>query len=80
MHKKDMCAGTFCCFHNPSDHKMVDWPMNLRTDEWAASLIERLCPHGVGHPDPDSVAFMEKAFPEGGGTWGVHGCDRCCIE
>ena len=37
---------------------------------WPVSRDERVCPHGIGHPDPDR--------PHHGG--GVHGCDGCCKE
>jgi hypothetical protein len=30
--------------------------------------MERICPHGVGHPDPDDVFATDT----------VHGCDGCC--
>lgn len=80
-HTKDKCAGQRCIFHNPTKHKMRKWPMNLRLDAWAAPLIERICEHGVGHPDPDSVDYMERVSPKGSkGTWGVHGCDGCCHD
>jgi hypothetical protein len=36
-----------------------------------------MCPHGIGHPDPDSVAFFEKNGDTG---FGVHGCDGCCSK
>jgi hypothetical protein len=81
-HLKKTCKGQFCPFHNPSNHKMRDWPMNLRTDAWAFPLIERICPHGVGHPDPDSVAFLDKkmGFTDKDYGYGIHGCDGCCFE
>lgn len=80
FHDPENCEGAFCPLHNPSNHKMRDWPMNLRTDSWAFPLIERICPHGIGHPDPDSVAYLERntKFGKIKGTWGIHGCDGCC--
>jgi hypothetical protein len=82
-HRKKDCKGQYCPLHNPSNHKMRDWPMNLRTDPFAAPLIERMCPHSIGHPDPDSVAFMDKQLGLEGARaiaygFGVHGCDGCC--
>ena len=71
IHKKKDCSGA-CPFHNPSDHKMKDFPILVR----ASALVERTCEHGVGHPDPDSVKYMNKAT--GQDAWGVHGCDGCC--
>ena len=35
---------------------------------WPRSRDERLCEHGVGHPEPGK--------PHHGG--GIHGCDGCC--
>lgn len=60
-----------CVIHNPSDHQMRRWPRNLR----ASALVERMCVHGVGHPDPDSVAFFDSIGRRG---FDVHGCDGCC--
>jgi len=70
-HNKKACAGQACCIHNPSKHHMVDWPLVLRE----STLMERKCPHGIGHPDPDSLAWMERNGRKG---YGVHGCDGCC--
>lgn len=42
-------------------------------------LVEVLCEHGVGHPHPDSVAWLDEHGPPGAkGAWGSHGCDGCC--
>ena len=49
-----------------SNH-MSKWPKNIRE----TGLVERVCPHGIGHPDPDWL----KGRPS---HWGVHGCDGCC--
>lgn len=64
VHPKTQCAGQHCCIHNPSDHHMKDWPQNWREDR---GIMERICPHGIGHPDPDDPT-----------TDKVHGCDGCC--
>lgn len=50
-HPESECAGRDipCCIHSPSNHHMRDWPMNWRAD---TQVMERVCPHGVGHPDP----------------------------
>lgn len=71
IHSRDKCAGQACCIHNPSDHHMRDWTIILRE----STLVERRCPHGIGHPDPDSLAYFERIGVEG---MGVHGCDGCC--
>ena len=63
-HTIDTCEGGFCCIHQPSQHHMVEWRQNWRDD---AGKMERLCSHGIGHPDPDDL------HPNT-----VHGCDGCC--
>jgi hypothetical protein len=77
-HLPSLCAGEKCIFHNPTKHKMRNWPIVLRS----SGLIERQCKHGVGHPDPDSVAWKERWAaehqPGSVGTWDIHGCDGCC--
>jgi hypothetical protein len=71
VHNRKLCEGQFCCIHNPSGHHMKDWPMNWRGDR---RLMERLCPHGVGHPDPDDAAYRATL----GDNDTTHGCDLCC--
>ena len=51
-HDETQCAGRHCCIHNPSSHHMRGWPMVWRGDK---GVMERTCPHGVGHPDPDDA-------------------------
>jgi len=81
IHDRSECEGVHCVYHNPSNHHMRDWRINQRLDSFSWPLVERLCSHGRGHPDPDSVAFLEKTGPEGArGSWGVHGCDGCCAR
>ena len=78
-HTKKECKATRkaggpknCVLHRPSEHHMRDWPLILR----ASTLLERMCPHGIGHPDPDSIAYFEWRDPES--SMGIHGCDGCC--
>ena len=61
-----------CVIHRPSEHSMRTWPLVLRS----STLFERQCSHGVGHPDPDSAAYLNWRDNDGG--WDVHGCDGCC--
>lgn len=77
VHNEKVCeADRACVIHRPSDHRMRDLPMLLRE----TGLVERICGHGVGHPDPDSAAYYDRAGPVGSrGTWSVHGCDGCCF-
>ena len=72
VHAKKDCVAP-CPFHSPSDHPLKDAPIHIRRDK--NLLVERICEHGVGHSDPDSVAYMEAHGIEG---MGVHGCDGCC--
>ena len=78
VHNKADCKGNFCVIHRPSHHSMRNWPTNWRQDRY---LMERMCPHGIGHPDPDDIAFKRAHYmggrhPEHIDT--VHGCDGCC--
>lgn len=66
VHHPYKCAGQVCCIHSPSDHHMKEWPQHWRSDR---NMMERLCPHGVGHPDPDGHTFITS-----------HGCDGCCTK
>lgn len=75
VHAEGVCGGEHCPFHNPSDHAMREYPVVVRLDKGA--LVERTCPHGVGHPDPDSMSYLVARDKKN--EWlGVHGCDGCC--
>jgi len=76
VHHPANCAGETCMIHNPTDHSMRDFRLVFRGDRMP--LAERICPHGVGHPDPDCLDFLMRVNPEG--AWEVHGCDGCCGE
>lgn len=65
-HNPIKCAGHACPIHNRSDHSMRSFPQHWRSD---IGIMERICPHGVGHPDPDDP-FADP----------VHGCDGCCAS
>jgi hypothetical protein len=71
-HDETQCGGEHCCIHNPSEHHMRTWPLNWRND---TGVMERICPHGVGHPDPDDDAHNVRIGRE---YLTVHGCDGCC--
>lgn len=72
IHGPAVCEGTPCPFHSPSEHPMALFKKHIRDDKYF--LVERICPHGVGHPDPDSVAFFKsrRIYLD------LHGCDGCC--
>ena len=78
-HDAAQCAGEACCLHNPSDHALNDAPLNWRGDR---GLMERICGHGVGHPDPDDLAHKRRIFTTDGFKargFDLHGCDGCCV-
>lgn len=74
VHPKEGCAGTNCCIHNPSMHAMIEEPMLYRTDR---GLVERICSHGIGHPDPDSALWLKTITKQ---DQDIHGCDGCCSK
>ena len=76
VHDDTVCAGRPCCVHAPSEHHMAGWPQVWRNDR---QLMERTCPHGIGHPDPDHMAYV-LTKPVGARDSGVHGCDGCCFQ
>lgn len=67
---------------------MNTWTITVRYDRWC--MAERICPHGVGHPDPDSIEWMKRTifqdqdgiknciYDMAGGS--IHGCDGCCRD
>lgn len=69
VHSASACADLRCCVHGPSDHPLSAARLHWRADR---QIMERLCAHGVGHPDPDDVKVRSH--------WAetVHGCDGCC--
>lgn len=70
-HKAGTCMGQACTIHNLSDHVMRSFPQHWRSDR---AIMERICPHGVGHPDPDEFKLTISEYE------GIHGCDGCCME
>jgi hypothetical protein len=64
VHKRGLCVNENCTIHNPSGHSMLHFPQLWRADR---KFMERVCPHGIGHPDPDEINKPE-----------AHGCDGCC--
>lgn len=72
VHPASACADGACGLHNPSDHPLRDAPLRWRGDR---RIMERVCEHGVGNPDPDDLAYRRAA---GQDTTDGHGCDGCC--
>jgi hypothetical protein len=69
VHDEGKCAGEYCTIHKRSNHAMRSFPQNYR---WDANFMERICPHGIGHPDPDDIMLERTPI------LGIHGCDGCC--
>jgi hypothetical protein len=67
--------GPPCCIHNPSQHALTDRPLHWRGDR---GLMERICEHGIGHPDPDGLAHRIRTQGEIAWAAGIHTCDGCC--
>ena len=70
VHPSSACVGEYCTIHNRSNHTMRSFPQHWRADR---AIMERICSHGVGHPDPDEYKLTISVFE------GVHGCDGCCV-
>ena len=69
-HDEGTCRGEYCTLHNRSNHAMRSFPQNWRGDK---GIMERICSHGVGHPDPDEIHLDINGRD-------VHGCDGCGHE
>jgi hypothetical protein len=74
VHSLEDCRGPVCPIHRPTPHHMRNWPMIWRGDR---RIFERVCEHGIGHPDPD---YQEAKLFIQGFMDGVHGCDFCCAH
>ena len=70
VHTRWKCVLDWCCLHRPSEHGTRALPMLFR-----GATVDRLCTHGVEHPDPDAHAYLEFVGSEG---YDTHGCDGCC--
>ena len=73
VHPRSACEPP-CAVHAPSDHALRDAPLQWRADR---QLFERVCEHGVGHPDPDDIRYRRVTRDDAAG---VHGCcaNECC--
>lgn len=65
-HDADTCTGPPCPVHHLTNH-----PMRALAQHWNASAqeMERVCAHGIGHPDPDQNGWDH-----------AHECDGCCAS
>ena len=74
LHPVNACASANgCAIHNrPSQHPLVNAPLNWREDR---GILERVCVHGIGHPDHDAAQYLNSIGKE---YENIHGCDGCC--
>lgn len=78
IHLPEVCAGRPCSIHAPSAEARAIGKLSIRVPgPWDIKPMhfERICEHGVGHPDPDDLAYWCSL---GEDSMGVHGCDGCC--
>lgn len=80
VHLKQDCQHRICDIHNPPQGiPESDWPTHWRADR---GLMERICPHGIGHPTKAHMEFLKEMDAVRGtenAKWeGIHGCDGCC--
>lgn len=73
VHPEQACEGQKACpIHMLSLHHMRHFPQVFRDD---TGLMERVCNHGIGHPDPDGLHYFRAL---GMDYMSIHGCDGCC--
>jgi hypothetical protein len=70
-HLEEDCTGEVCAFHKRTDHHMRKYKQFFR---FGTGMMERVCSHGVGHPDPDDAKIVDGTHD------GTHECDACCIR
>lgn len=75
VHEADACDPTRgpCPIHRHTNHHMRHFPQLWRDDR---GIMERVCSHGCGHPDPDDPTCFG---PNASKYAAVHGCCGCCI-
>jgi hypothetical protein len=77
VHPRYACRGEACVVHAPSSHSMRGFPTHFRGDR---GITERICPHGIGHPDPDDMHYVLRSRGrEEMQAQATHGCDGCCL-
>lgn len=77
MHTEALeCYKFGCVVHFPTETDPANvatppWTYNWREDR---AIMERICPHDIGHPDYDAAGYERRS----GGDSGFHACDGCC--
>lgn len=74
VHERSDTCEQSCVIHNPLTNHMSDWQLHWRNDR---GIFERICPHGIGHPEPSQYPYWDATHQ---GHQKVHGCDGCCVS
>ena len=78
-HGPEQCLLHHCVIHNPSDHPLKNAKMDFLPD---FNMIYRVCAHGIGHPDPDSLEVLKWRMQwmevEAIASTHMSNCDGCC--
>ncbi|KQR17261.1 hypothetical protein [Cellulomonas sp. Leaf334] len=62
--------------HRPSRHPLQSAPMAWHAE---LGLLERICGHGIHHPDLDALAYARRTRGTSvGDEFAQHDCDGCC--
>lgn len=78
VHGPEYCAGDRCAIHGDPQHPMSEFPRLWRQDR---GIVERICPHGIGHPDPGQYDYWATVYADDAMALSaqmMHGCDGCC--
>jgi hypothetical protein len=89
VHDPSACAEQdHCVIHNPSGHPLVNAPTHWRVQEVVGEedveliqIMQRICSHGVFHPDLDDLIFIaETKGPLAASRAKHHECceGECC--
>jgi hypothetical protein len=71
-----LAGGHPCPIHNPSVHQLRELPTHMGGD---GPMLLRLCPDGLLHPDPDSLAYIRRCYGDAIALkLAQHRCDSCC--
>lgn len=76
VHEQSECDGRDrwwgCWLHDPRPHSLDRAPVRWRSDR---RIAERVCSHGVGHPDPQEIIRCREVEQRDVET---HACCGCC--
>jgi hypothetical protein len=77
IHAAEVCRGP-CPVHMPTGHHLRCLALHWNVER---ARFERVCDHGVHHPDPDVIAVVRRdRGGEAAGAASMHVCDGCCAR